>query len=78
MVYITKEDALGMGFTHEGYLFGVPAWFDGAGDDAGITPKFIPFQYWCWLADKACEFATLFMREDQGFHTPIRITGRIR
>ncbi len=76
-LYITKAEALEMGFTHEGTLFGIPAWFESERDDAGIAPKFQPFQLWCWFADRCYEAATIFMRADQVLASPIRVTGRI-
>lgn len=80
MIYITKAGALAAGLTHEGTLFGVPAWFadDGSGDISMATPKFVPLRAWCWLADQACELATYFMRADQVLASPITVTGRIR
>lgn len=81
MPYITKKKALAMGFTHEGRLFGVPAWF--LGDLYGVecvvaSPKFLPLTAWCWLADKAYELASCFISHDTILASPIRVTGRIQ
>lgn len=81
MSYITKKEAIEMGFTHEGRLFGVPAWFRGdceGAEFATAVPKFIPLTLWCWLADKAFELAANFIPHDKTLVSPIRVTGRIQ
>lgn len=79
MIYISKSEALSAGLTHEGTLYGVPAWFadDGSGEIAAATPKLVPLRFWCWLADHAYELATYFMRSDQMLESPIKVTKRI-
>lgn len=78
-MYITKERALEAGLTHEGTLYGVPAWFadDGNGETSMATPKFLPLQAWCYLADKAFDLAACFMPATCVLESPITITGRI-
>jgi hypothetical protein len=79
VIYISKKAALAGGLTHEGTLFGVPAWF--AGDDDGeicmATPKFVPFHAWCWLADKAYGIASYFMSSDSVLVSPIDVIRKI-
>jgi hypothetical protein len=78
-LYITKTRALKSGLTHEGTLFGVPAWF--AGDDDGevamATPKIPALHAWCWLADKCFELASYVTPADMVLVSPITIKNRI-
>jgi hypothetical protein len=79
--YITREDALAAGLTHEGTLFGVPAWFAGAGEnDEGnfmATPKFKPLGIWTLFADSLYDIAECFLPAGRVLESPIRITGEI-
>lgn len=79
MIYINKEAAIAAGATHEGTLFGVPAWFIGDEDDGPVmaVPKFTPFELWCWLADKAFGLAAYFTPSDKILVSPINIKRRI-
>jgi hypothetical protein len=78
-MFIDRLAALEEGLTHEGTLYGVPAWFadDGAGEITLTTPKFLPFAAWCWLADMAFDLAAYFTPSDQLLVSPIHVTGRI-
>lgn len=77
-IYITKARALESGLTHEGSLYGVPAWFaEDNGDVAMATPKVPLLHAWCWLADKCFDLAAHFITDDTVLVSPIHITGRI-
>lgn len=78
-LYISKALALAAGLTHEGTLYGVPAWF-GEDDDDGnamCTPKVPILHLWCMFADKLYDVASFFMPADAVLVSPIRVTGRI-
>ncbi len=70
-IYITKVRAKGMGFTHEGKAFGVPAWIFVDGDIVHAATKAPILNLWCKLADNAYDLATYFMHEDQYLETPV-------
>lgn len=80
--YITREEARTAGYTHEGTLYGVPAWFLGDGMTEGeyflATPKFMPLERWTlfceWLYDQL-EYLVPAGVELTSF---IRVTGPIR
>jgi hypothetical protein len=79
LIYIGRATAKAAGLTHEGTLFGVPAWF--AGDDDGelsmATPKVPLLHAWCWLADKFYAFGAMLIPADAELRSPIHITNRI-
>lgn len=74
MVYISKARAIEAGLTHEGTLYGVPAYF---GEDDGqlvmATPKVPVLQLWCLFADAMYELASLFLNEHQVLKSPIYV-----
>lgn len=79
-IYITRATAKAAGLTHEGTLFGVPAWFQGDDEDADVTmatPKVPLLHAWCWLADKFYEFGAMLIPADQVLRSPIHVTGPI-
>lgn len=77
-LYITKKMAIDAGLTHEGYLFGLPAWFgEHDGEICAATPKFTLGHAWCWLADKFYECASYFVPSDTVIESPIRIVSKI-
>ncbi|HEY1035526.1 MAG TPA: hypothetical protein VGE09_11155 [Pseudoxanthomonas sp.] len=81
-LYLTRARAIALGFTHEGTLFGVPAWMrdvdgDPARDPIIACPKVPLLQLWAMLADAAYASATWFMFEDQVLPIPIRVLGKI-
>jgi hypothetical protein len=80
--YISKADALDAGLTHEGTLFGVPAWFASAEENAEgnfmATPKFKPLVIWTLFADSLYDIAELFLPAGQVLESPIRVTGRVQ
>lgn len=79
-LYITKKRALAVGLTHEGTLFGVPAWFagDDQGDIAMATPKAPVLHAWCKLADLFMEGLSYFTPADHVLVSPIHVKGRIQ
>lgn len=77
LIYVTKARAIESGLTHEGTLFGVPAWFDGDGDTGEATPKIPALHLWCIFADWCYEVASWFIPEDGVLYSPITVTGRI-
>lgn len=79
LIYITREMAKGAGLTHEGTLFGVPAWFDDSDDEDLFmaTPKIPLLHAWCWLADKFYAFGSMLIPADAVLRSPIRITNKI-
>lgn len=78
-IYINREMARGAGLTHEGTLFGVPAWFDGADDEevCMATPKVPLLHAWCWLADKFYEFGAYLIPHNCVLRSPIKVTSKI-
>jgi hypothetical protein len=78
LIYITRNMAKEAGLTHEGTLFGVPAWFAGENDEVSIaTPKVPILHVWCWLADSAYEILSYFISSDEVIESPIKINNRI-
>lgn len=80
MLYISKQDALDAGLTHEGSLYGVPAWFAGVGDDEIFlaTPKIPLLHAWCWLGEKLLDFGAFFISADYVLVSPINVKGPIK
>lgn len=80
LIYITRATAKAVGLTHEGTLYGVPAWFEGDDADSEVTmatPKVPLLHAWCWLADLFYEFGSMLIPADAVLRAPIRITGPI-
>ncbi|WOH61920.1 hypothetical protein [Bradyrhizobium sp. BWC-3-1] len=79
-LYITKARALAVGLTHEGTLFGVPAWFADVSDErvGAATPKAPLLNAWCWLADKSFDLAAYFIPAGRVLVSPIHVKGRIQ
>lgn len=79
MLYITKKEAIKAGLTHEGTLYGVPAWF---GEDDGVmvmaTPKIPLLTLWTLFADAMYELASFFLRGHQVLRSPIHIEKAIK
>lgn len=79
-LYITKARAIESGLTHEGTLFGVPAWFDGDDDGqvAMATPKMPVLHLWCMLVDSLMELASYVTPADVMLVSPITVKNRIK
>ena len=80
LIYITRDHAKAAGLTHEGTLFGVPAWFEGNDEDSDVTmatPNVPLLHAWCWLADKFYAFGAMLIPADAVLRSPITIKNRI-
>lgn len=78
LAYLTRARAAALGFTHEGALFGIPAWIMNPASEAPlICPKVPALQLACIALDAVLEFAAGFLRDDQCLATPIRVDGTI-
>ncbi len=82
LIYITKVRALEVGLTHEGHMFGVPAWFEDDGKNAdeffACTPKIPVLHLWCMLVDALLEVGSHFISGDKVLISPITVRGRIK
>lgn len=79
MFYITKRQALAAGLTHEGTLFGVPAYFESSdGDIVMGTPKVPILHLWCALCDSLYELASYFLHGHHVLISPIYIKRPIQ
>lgn len=72
-LFVTIEDAKASGLTHEGSLFGVPAWMRFDDNVAAAVPKFQPFIAWTWLAEWAFEIASWFLPAHTMLSSPIHL-----
>lgn len=78
LLYIDRRRALDLGFTHEGTLFGVPAWMmDVSTEQVVACPKVPALQVWTLLVDGLLELAAHFMSADQTIKSPIAVKQRI-
>ena len=73
-IYVTRADAIEDGMTHEGRLFGCPAWLriDSEEQVTG-TPKIPALHLWCWLVDFMLGTAACLIPEDVQIVSPISI-----
>lgn len=71
-LYVTEADAIAAGMTHEGRMFGVPAWL-AVTDENEVTgtPKVPVLNLWCLLIDALMEAATYFLDSETCVETPI-------
>lgn len=79
LIWISEARAIELKFTHEGRLFGVPAWMD-AFDPAVITavPKVPVLQLYAILVDTVITFwVDHFGDPNRLYDSPIRTTRRI-
>ncbi|NMT33346.1 hypothetical protein HGQ62_01625 [Stenotrophomonas maltophilia] len=78
LIYVTKADALANGMTHEGTLFGVPAWrcVDSEEQVTG-TPKIPALHLWCWVIDQLLELTCCLLPQDCELVSPITVGGEI-
>lgn len=77
-LYVDRESAIEAGMTHEGLLFGVPAWLreDGYSQVTG-SPKVPALHLWCMVVDLVLEIAAAFVQEDRALESPITLGRRI-
>lgn len=73
-IYVTRADAIEAGMTHEGRLFGCPAWLrvDSEVQVTG-TPKIPALHLWCWFVDFMLDTAACLIPEDVQIVSPISI-----
>lgn len=73
-LYVSESLAIENGMTHEGSLFGAPAWVRVDSDEQVTgTPKVPVLHLWCLLVDLGLEMASYFLRDDQMLVSPIKI-----
>lgn len=78
LLYVTEAAARDAGMTHEGRMFGVPAWLAVTGENEVVgCPKVTALQLWCMAVDALMEAATYFIPADVCVETPIYIGRRI-
>lgn len=77
-LYLNETAAKACGMTHEGTLFGVPAWLVITGDNE-VTgcPKLPILQLWCVAVDAAMEFALYFIPSNIEVATPVSIGRKL-
>ncbi|HFT6991394.1 hypothetical protein ACL5HQ_13755 [Stenotrophomonas maltophilia] len=64
--------------THEGRLFGVPAWLREDSDtQVTASPKVPVLHLWCMAVDLVLEIAAAFVQEDRTLESPITLGRRI-
>ncbi|MGQ5267446.1 hypothetical protein [Xanthomonas arboricola] len=73
-LYVSEALAIENGMTHEGSLFGAPAWLRVDSDEQVTgTPKVPALHVWCLLVDLGLEFGSYFLRDDQMLVSPIKL-----
>lgn len=75
LIYLPRAAAVAYGMTHEGRLYGVPAWLAVGTQPNELfgAPKVPMLQLWCLLADAVLEATTYFMPADRAIETPVTI-----
>ncbi len=77
-LYIDRASAIDAGMTHEGRLFGVPAWLREDSDtQVTASPKVPALHLWCMAVDLVLEIAAAFVQEDLTLESPITLGRRI-
>jgi len=77
-MFVNREEALELGLTHEGTMFGLPVWMGEIHTDSPmVCPKFQPGRYWLSLCDSACEALTYVIPDTCGFDT-MTVIGPIK
>lgn len=62
MLFVNESEALDLGMTHEGVLYGVRVWYRDDPDDPDsfyALPFFILSVVWLWIIDSVMEFMCL-------------------
>lgn len=76
--YITEAEAREAGMTHEGRLFGVPAWLAENGTDEVVgAPKVPLLQLWCIFCDFLLEVGSYMISEENELVTPITLGRKL-
>ena len=77
-LYLTQARAIALGFTHQGRLFGVPAWMRDVEGEAPICcPKIVALQFYAMAMDRLFELVAGSMSEEMELVTPLRVIRRI-
>lgn len=77
-LFIDKAEAIALGMTHEGRMFGLPAWFRNPDSNEFLSaPKFVPSHYWFRFCDFALDVYAWFLPSDKGVTIPMIVTGPI-
>lgn len=71
--YLTKQDALAAGLTHEGTLYGLPVYLGDIDNPEAFlaVPKIPPLVVWTLFCSYMFEFFALFVSEDVEIRTPM-------
>lgn len=77
LVYVTKARAIEAGLTHEGCLYGVPAWLRPDGEDVIACPKLPILHLWVALASASFDLLMWLVPAGQSVEMPIRLGNRI-
>lgn len=78
LVYISERSAIQAGMTHEGRLFGVPAWLVETGvNEVSGCPKVPLLQLWCIAVDWLMDQALWLIDADVSVEAPITLGRRI-
>ena len=72
-IYTRESAAVAIGLTHEGRVFGAPAWVTSDGETCHWCTKLPALQLWCILIDSLMEAATYFLPEDVVLEVPIHV-----
>jgi len=77
-LWITKEHAISLGMTHEGTLFGLPAWMNNdRGHIVGAVPKAYFMRWWPAMCDWLFDQASYFVPSHIELVSPIKTGQRI-
>lgn len=72
-IYLTKAQALALGLTHHGSIFGIPAWVTDAGEDVIGVPKVPLLAAFTLTMDWLMYAALHFLPDDVALETPLKI-----
>lgn len=60
--YISRKAAIENGYTHEGRMFGCPAWFAAADNEyVRAVPKLVVLSLWCHVCNYLCTPEIVFL-----------------
>lgn len=72
-IYLTKAQALALGLTHHGSIFGIPAWVADAGDEVIGVPKVPALAAFTVALDWLMDAALYFLPDDVALETPLKV-----